>query len=132
MKRIGFLVLIALAVNATVFSQNYTVQEVTGRVERESGSQKVVVKAGDTLTSNTVIYTGIASSLVLNDGVKSFTIQAARSGKVSELINAASGIRIGGNITRVDTAEASRTTTQVSTASARASDAAADEDIAAE
>ena len=132
MKRTVFLVPIALVFISTVFSQNYTVQEVAGRVERESGSQKVVVKAGDTLTANTVIHTGIASSLVLKDGDKSFTIQAVRSGKVSELISVASGIRLGGNITRVDTTEASRTTTQVSTASARASDAAADEDIAAE
>ena len=130
--KVVLFVLIALAVVTAAFAQNYTVQEVTGRVERESGNQKVAIKAGDTLTANTVIYTGVASSLVLKDGDKSFTVHAVRSGKVSELITAASGIRIGGNITRVDTAQTDRTTTQVSTASARASDAAADEDIAAE
>ena len=132
MKRVGFLMLIALAVVTTAFAQSYTVQEVTGRVERESGNQKVAIKAGDTLTANTVIHTGIASSLVLKDGDRTLTIPAVRSGKVAELITTAPGIRLGGNITRVDTGQANRTTTQVSTASARASDAAADEDIAAE
>ena len=132
MKQVGLLVLIALAVVTACFSQNYTVLEVTGRVEREAGNQKVVIKAGDTLTDATVIYTGVASSLVLNNGGSSFTIQALRSGKVSDLIAMPSGVRISGNITRVDTSQTSRTTTQVSTASARASDAAADEDIAAE
>ena len=132
MKRVGFLMLIALVVVAAVSAQNYTVQEVTGRAERESGNQKVAIKVGDTLTANTVIYTGVASSLVLKNGDKSFTVPAVRSGKVSELITTATGIRLGGSITRVDTEQANRTTTQVSTASARASDAAADEDIAAE
>ena len=137
MKRFVFLALIAIAVAAAVFPQqtaahNYTVQEVKGRVEREAGSQRVAVKAGDTLTAEAVIHTGVASSLVLRSGDRSFTIQAVRSGKVSELTAAASGIRIGGNITRVDTSQADRTTGQVSTASARASDAAEDEDIAAE
>ena len=132
MKRIVFLVLIALAVVASASAQSYTVQEVTGRVERESGNQKVAIKVGDTLTASTVINTGVGASLVLWNGEKSFTVPAVRSGKVSELITTASGLRLSGNITRVDTAEASRATAQVSTASARASDAAADEDIAAE
>ena len=132
MKKIGFLALIALAVTTVVFAQSYAVQEVTGRVEREAGNQRVAIKAGDTLNADTVIHTGIASSLVLKNGDNSFTVQAVRSGKVSELITAASNVRISGAITRVDTGQISRTTTQVSTASARASDAAEDEDIAAE
>ena len=132
MKRIGFLVLIALAVVTAAFAQNYTVQEVTGRVEREAGAQRVALKAGDTLAADTVIHTGVGSSLVLKSGDRSFTDQAVRSGKVSELTSAGSGVRISGNVTRVDTGQVNRTTAQVSTASARASDAAADEDIAAE
>ena len=132
MKRVGFLVLIALAVTVAVFAQNYSVQEVTGRVEREAGNQRVAIRVGDTLTADTVIHTGVGASLVLKNGDRTFTVQAVRNGKVSELITTASNVRITGNITRVDTAETSRTTTQVSTASARASDAAAGEDIAAE
>jgi hypothetical protein len=132
MKRIGFLVVIALTITAAAFAQNYTVESVTGRVQREAGNSRVNVVVGDILTADTVIHTGVGASLTLKSGDNSFTIAAARNGKVSELTTAASGVRIGGNITRVETDAASRTTAQVSTASARASDAAADDDIAAE
>jgi hypothetical protein len=132
MKKIVFLAVMAFAMTAAVFAQNYTVQSVTGRVQREQGSGKADVKAGDILTAETVIHTGVGASLVLKDGEKRLTVPAARSGKVAELASATSGVRIGGNVSKTDTAAVSRTTGQVSTASARASDAAQDEDIAAE
>ncbi|MCL2067872.1 MAG: hypothetical protein FWG99_10450 [Treponema sp.] len=132
MKRTIIFTVMMAALIACAFGQNYTVQNVTGRVEREAGSQRVAVRAGDSLPGDTLIYTGVGASLVVNNGERTVTVQAARSGRLEELAAAASGIRISGNIARVDTRVVSRTTAQVSTASARASDAAQDEDIAAE
>ena len=132
MKKILVLGVLLCAMTACAFAQSYTVQSVSGRVERETGGSRAEVKAGDTLSAGTVIHTGVGASLVLKEGEKTLTVQAARSGKVSELAAASSGVRIGGNVAHTDTGAVSRTTGQVSTASARASDAAQDEDIAAE
>jgi hypothetical protein len=132
MKKIFLALVIAFVFTAAVSAQTYTVQSVTGRVEREAGNQRVAVKAGDTLNADTVIHTGVASSLVLKSGSDSFNVPAMQNGKVSSLVTAAAGVRISGNIARVDTGEAARVTGQVSTASARASDSAQDKDIAAE
>jgi len=133
MKKIIVLAILVCAVSVFVFAEDFAVQTVTGRVERESGNKKVAVIAGDTIDGEAVIHTGVGASLVLRDkDGKSFTINAAKNGKVAELTKAAAGIRIGGNVTRTDTTTVGRTTTQVGTASARASDQAADDDIAAE
>ena len=131
MKKFGFLVALICVLAAFAFAESFTVQSVTGRVERESGSQKVAVKAGDTLDGETVIHTGVGASVVLKDaGDKTVTVPAARNGKVAELAKA--GVRIGGSVARTDTGAVSRTTAQVGTASARASDAAGDDEIASE
>jgi hypothetical protein len=132
MRKGVFVLVIALAVTLTAAAQNYSVETVTGRVQRVSGTNRVDVKEGDILTADTVIQTGVGASLVLKQGENTFTIPAARNGNLGELISTASGTRINGNVARVDTAVATRTTGQVTTASARASDAAEDEDIAAE
>jgi hypothetical protein len=131
MKKIVLLAIMALAMTAAAFAQNYTVQNVTGRVQQERGNNRVDVNAGDTLTAETIIHTGIGASLVLKEGDRTLIVPAASNGRVSELA-ASSGVRISGNIARTDTGAVSRTTVQASTASARASDAARDEDIAAE
>ena len=123
-----FLVLMGF-VGGFGFAQNFTVEGVTGRVQRDG---RVEVRTGDVLSADTVVQTGIGASLLLNDGDRSFTIPAARNGRVGELANAASGARIGGNVAHVDTGALARTAGQVSTASARASDAAGDFDIAEE
>ena len=133
MKKIAVLVVLVCVVTVFAFADSFTVQSVTGRVERESGSQRVEVKAGDTLNGNTVIHTGVGASIVLSDGSgRAVTIPAVRNGSVAELTRASAGVRIGGNVARTDTGAISRTTAQVSTASARASDAAKDADIADE
>ena len=132
MKKIVFLTVLMTVMAAGVFAQSYIVQSVSGRVQKESGGSRIDVKVGDTLTAETVIITSVGASLVLNEGGKNFTIPGARTGKVGELAAAASGVRIGGNIATTDTSTVTRTTGQTSTASARASDAAQDEDIAAE
>ena len=133
MKKIALGLLIALALASALNAQNYTVQSVSGRVQREAGSRKIDVAAGDVLSADTLIHTGIGASLVLREGEKTFSIPAAQNGKmVRDLVTAGAGVRISGNVTRINTGAAARTTAQVSTASARASDAAADDDIAAE
>jgi hypothetical protein len=132
MKKSMLLVVLTCAMTAAVFAQSYTVQSVTGRVQQERGGNRVDVAAGDTLSAETVIHTGIGASLVLKEGERTLTVTAAKSGKVSGLASAATGVRITGNVARTDTAAVTRTTGQVGTASARASDAASDEDIAAE
>jgi len=132
MKRITVLLVMLFALTVCVFAQNYTVQSVTGRVQQDKGGSRVDVKATDTLTAESIIYTGIGASIVLKEGDNTFTITAARSGKVAELTRTASGVRISGNIAKTDTTAVNRTTGQVSTASARASEAAQDGDIAAE
>ncbi|MCL2809773.1 MAG: hypothetical protein FWD24_06885 [Treponema sp.] len=132
MKRIVVLVIMMCVLTGFVFAQSYTVQSLTGRVQRESGNNMVDVRVGDILTNETVIQTGVGASLVLAEGDRTLTISAARSGTIGELATAASGIRINGNITRADTGATARAAGQVSTASARASDAAEDDNIAAE
>lgn len=132
MKKSIILIILVCGLAVCAFAQEYTVQNVSGRVQRESGNVRVDVKAGDIISADTVIHTGVGASVVLKSGDKTFTIQAMRNGKVAELAAASSGVRISGTVTRTDTSSVSRTTGQVSTASARASDAANDADIAAE
>jgi len=132
MKKIVVLLVMICILAGSVFAQSYSVQSVTGRVQREAGNNRVDVTAGDTLTADTVVHTGVGASLVLREGDRTLTIPAARNGRVGELVSASSGVRISGNVARVDTGAIGRTTAQVATASARAADAAADDDIAAE
>jgi len=120
------------AVAVCSFAQSYTVQELKGRVQQEKGGSRVEIKVGDTLAGDTVIYTGVGASLVLKEGDKTYTIAAARNGKVADLAATSSGVRINGNVSKTDTGAVTRTTAQASTASARASEAAQDADIAAE
>ena len=129
MKRIFILLVLISVLASSLFAQSYTVQNVTGRVQRESGGNKIDVRAGDTLTADTVVHTGVGAFLVLGEGDKTFTIPATRSGRIGELITAAAGVRVGGSVNRVDTSAVSRTTGQVSVASARAADVAIDKDI---
>jgi len=119
MKKIVFLVIIMAVAAASAFAQTYTVDSVTGRVQRDAGGRMVDVRVGDVLADDTVIRTAVGASVVLIDAGNSFTIPAGRNGKIEELISGTA--RIGGNVSSVDTGTVSRTTGQVSTASARAS-----------
>ena len=133
MKKIVFLLMFISLIAAFAFAENFTVQSLTGRVERESGKQRIALKVGDTLDGETRIFTSIGASVVLKDSAeKIVTVPAARNGKVADLAKAATGVRISGNVTRIDTSSTGRTTAQIGTASARASEAAGDLDMAAE
>ncbi|GBU27240.1 hypothetical protein R84B8_00767 [Treponema sp. R8-4-B8] len=132
MKRIVILFAMMCVMAVCVFAQSYTVQSVTGRVQQEKGGSRVELKVGDTITADTVIHTGVGASVVLKTGDKTLNVSAAQSGKVSEVASASSAVRITGSVAKTDTGAVNRTTAQASTASARASEAAQGEDIAAE
>ena len=132
MKRMVILAVCMCVLTGFVFAQNYVVESVSGRVQRVEGNSRVNIAVGDTLTADTVINTGVGASVVLKSGNNTFTVPASRNGKVSELISSTSRVRIRGNVSRTDTDAVSSNVTQVTTASARASDAAEDEDLAAE
>ena len=132
MKKIVFLVLIAIAVTTAVWAQNYTVQSVSGRVQRETGNSRVNVAAGDVLSADAVIHLSVGSTLVLREGERTFNISANQNGRLGDLIAGSTGVRLGGNVAQTDTGAVGRTIGQIGTASTRASEAAEDDDIAAE
>lgn len=132
MKKLVLLMVTGLALAGAAFGQSYTVQSLTGRVEAEVGGQWKALKAGDTLEADAVIRTGVNAAVTLKSGEQTFNIGAVQKGAVSALAVSAAGIRIEGKVSQTDTGAASRTSGRVSTASARASNAAAEEDIAAE
>jgi len=133
MKKLLVFAILICVVTAFGFADKFTVQSVTGRVERESGAQKVAVNAGDVLDGSVLIRTFAAASVVLRDEKgKTVTVSARRNGSIAELVKASSGVQIGGNISHTETGTVNLTGAQSGTASARSSDAAGDDGIAAE
>jgi hypothetical protein len=130
MKKVLMVLFLMAVFAAAVFGQNYTVQGINGRVEREVSAGKwVAVKTGETLTAETVIKTGIGATLTLKSGEQTLSIGAAKNGKIAGLVSESGGIRIGGQVGQTDTSTVTRNTGRVSTASARAGDAAAEEQL---
>jgi len=125
MKRLILMTILVCAVAAFVFAENFTVVSVSGRVERESGTQRIEISENEILDGNVIIHTGVGASVVLRDeSGRSVTVAAGRNGSVAELATATTpSVRVGGTISRTDTGVAGRTTAQVGTASARASTA---------
>jgi hypothetical protein len=132
MKKTLVILIVFMATGGAVFAQSFTVQNVSGRVEQETGGSWTAVKAGDTLSADSVIRTGIGARLTLASEGRTFSVGAVQTGKLASLAGNSGAIRIDGRVAQTDTAAVSRSTGRVSTASARASDAAAEEDIAAE
>ncbi len=121
------------AAYAEAVAQDYTVKTVTGKVEREvSAGTWEAVTPGMKLSPQAVINTGLNSSLVLNSGERVVTIKAMQKGTVDKLVantgTAKGGIKIGAKISEsaVNTDSDKNKTTNVSTASTRASDATND------
>ena len=133
MKKMLMVFVMLVVAAGFVFAQSFTVQSVTGRVQREAaGGARVDVAVGDVLAANTVVHTGLGAMLVVREGNRTLTVPSARNGTVGELAAAGAGVRISGNIGQVETGRVVRTTGQIATAAARAADVAADGDIAAE
>jgi hypothetical protein len=129
MKKLCVLMILGVVFAGLVFAADpYVVQSVSGKVEREVSPGKwEAVGAGASLTAATVINTGLNSSMVLKNGDKTITIRAMQKGTVENLAAAGStgGVRIGGRVSSSDTAVSARGTSNTSTASTRASEAAA-------
>ena len=130
MKKFLILAFLLSAVVAFAFA-DFTVTSVTGTVERINGNQRIAVKAGDTLAANVIINAAEGASLILRAANgRTITISGERNGTVAELTRV--GVNIGGNVSRTNTDAVNRQTTGTVGGTARASDAAGDEDIAAE
>jgi hypothetical protein len=127
------LLVTSLAAFAEAAAQEYTVKTVTGKVEREvSAGTWEAVTPGMKLAPSAVVNTGLNSSLVLNSGERVVTIKAMQKGAIDKLVatNTATkgGIKIGAKVSEssVSTDSSKNKTTNVSTASTRASDATKD------
>ena len=128
MKKLILVALIVFAVTMAVSAQTYTVQELTGRVEREVGTNKwEPVKVGDALKGDTVIRTVIGANLTVTTGSDVLAVGPMKNGKLSDLVGSASVIQIQGKVAETNTAV--NRNTRVSTASARASSAAAEIEV---
>ena len=132
MKKILILAVL-LCVTVFAFANDFTVQSVNGNVVRESGSQRLMIKAGDTLARNTVVHTGDGASLVLRDARgRDITVPASQNGTLQDLVRALSTTNLTGTVTRTDTSAVAATQGGAVGGTARASDAAAGNDIADE
>ncbi len=134
MKKSIFIVLFlgtficSLAVFAQTGKEDFVVQTVTGKVEREVSAGKWgPVTAGMKLAPSAVINTGLNSSLVLVLGERKVTIKAMQKGTIEKLSNgiasSKAGIKVGAKVTESSvTANDDQGRTNISTASTRASD----------
>ncbi len=129
-KKLLFVCLMVL-VGAMAFAEDIIVQSVVGKVTMELTPGKWVnVKAGDKLALTMMINTGLNSKLVLKIGTRLVTINPMTKKTVAMLIGttAATGTVtavVNTQNTGID-ASSTQTSTNVATASTRASDAAGD------
>jgi hypothetical protein len=129
MNKMVFMILgLGLVFSSLLFAaDNYTVEKVTGKVEQEVSPGKwAAIKEGATLSGVTVLNTGLNSNVILKVGDKKVTINAMKKGAIETLINSgsSSGVKIGGKVSESNTSTNARGTSNISTASTRASDAA--------
>jgi len=133
MKKLLLIALCVMAVTVAAFAQNYTAQEITGRVDRDAGGGKwELIQAGDTIKAGTIIRTGIGAKLEVKFGEEILAVGPAKTGKIEELAGSSTATQLQGKVSQTDTSAVTRTSTNASTASARASDAAAGIEVAEE
>jgi hypothetical protein len=97
-KTIFAVFLLGALLAGPVFADEYAVEGVTGKVEREVSPGKwQVIARGMTLDSATIIDTGPNAQLMLNTGGRFLIVRARQRGTVESLIEDASvsGVRIG-------------------------------------
>jgi hypothetical protein len=127
MKRVLMILIVATVAAMAASAESYTVQEVTGRVERDAGGGRwETVTAGDTLRADAVIRTVIGSSLTVRAGDQVLAVGPMKTGKLEDIAGSGGVIRIQGRVSEVETGAVARGTGRVNTASARAGDAAAE------
>ena len=125
MNKVVLFAIVILLCAMAVSAQNYTVQEVSGRVERNSGGTWLAVSPGETLSADSVVRTIVGANLTVRLGEQVLSIGAMKNGRLSELASGGPAIQMQGRAVQTDTGTLSRSTVRVSTASARASNAAA-------
>jgi hypothetical protein len=126
MKKILSLVVL-LVISVALFADGYIVKSVSGTVTYEvtPGVHSAIV-VGQEIQMSTRVKTGLNSTLVLESEGKTSTIGSMRVGTISSLIGESSVVKIGGRVQTSQTESSSRQTSNVSTASTRASDAQSD------
>jgi hypothetical protein len=130
MKKILFPVfLLGVILGGMAFAEDYTVESVTGKVEREVSPGKwQALGRGMILSSDTVIDTGVNAQLVLSSGGNSVTINARQKGTVENLIGGVSvpGVRISEKVTESQDGVSSRGSSGAASGSAGTSGAVVD------
>jgi hypothetical protein len=135
MKKLIFVVLIFGLVSGLVCAaDSFTVDSVRGKVEKEVSPGKwQAITPGSIVYANTVLNIGLNSRLVIKAGAKAVTIDAMGKNTVQNLVSAASGtgsIKIAGKVVNTQSGGVTQSTSNISTASTRASEAAADQEWA--
>jgi len=126
MKRVVLFLVIAFALTMAVSAQTYIVQEINGRVEQNKGGRWEPVSLGDTLRADAVIRTLIGARLSVRAGNEILIVGAMRNGKLADLLDSNTVIEIQDRVSHTDTESTERVAGRITTASARASDAAGD------
>ena len=89
MKKFILFIILACFAAGLIFSQNYTVQSVTGNITRGGGNNRVKINVGDVLTANTFIRVGLDEAspgmlILINDDNLTLTIRSVYSGKIAD------------------------------------------------
>jgi hypothetical protein len=93
-------IVFVLASNFLFAADNYTVQSVSGKVEREVAPHKwEAVVAGMILSPSTVVDLGLQAMLILSDGEQTVTIRPRQKGTIETLVNSGSGLASGVRMT---------------------------------
>jgi len=130
MKRIIFVFLFAVLTAIVSFAQDYTVQEVSGRVEKDLGNGNwAVVKPGEILRRETIIRTGIDAFVTVKAGEQSLRVDSSKTGKITEIAGNRGAIQIQGKVAEADTSAVRRKTIRIYSSAARANTAEEDEEV---
>ncbi|MBQ9206339.1 MAG: hypothetical protein IJ158_06445 [Treponema sp.] len=100
-------------------AKDYEVKSVSGKVTYEQKGKNVALKAGATVSDETVVTLGTNSKLVLTSDGKDITLRTPKKASVSELIETKQGI--SGSVAKKGKGTA--------TASSRASDVMAEGEL---
>jgi hypothetical protein len=119
----NILLIISLFITTSLFSLDYRVLEVTGKVEREVSKdtwKDIVV--GDILSDSIRIKTGFNSKLVFEDiFTKKYAISSFKNDLLQNLV--LPSVVIGGPVITSDATNQPHKSTNISTSATRASDA---------
>ena len=107
MKKIALFLILACLAAGFLFSQDYSVQTVTGRVLKGTGYDRVSIIEGEVLAEDTIVSVSAGALLVFTDGEHTFTLTPGYTGRVIDA-PPVTRIRRGGPAARVERMPASR------------------------